>query len=134
MYRYLGDVGIVQKHWVSLKLYLGYWDGEYKKHGIAKFDSGFGDWVNAARCVLLLPGRTVPVLRMSTYFFAVNVLLTAIYQTAMILTLTITTPSPSPLPPSPSLSLVIPPSPSSPLPLPLPSSPLTPPVPKRTGR
>ena len=31
MYRYLGDVGIVQKHWASLKLYLGYWDGEYVK-------------------------------------------------------------------------------------------------------
>jgi hypothetical protein len=40
MYRYLGDVGIVQKHWASLKLYLGYWDGEYVKEEINRKTQG----------------------------------------------------------------------------------------------
>jgi len=47
IYRYHGDERLVQKHWPSLKLYASYWAKEYKKHGIANFDSGFGDWVPA---------------------------------------------------------------------------------------
>ena len=47
MYRYLGDLQIVQKHWNSLKAYLTYWKKEYVKNGVATFDSGFGDWVPA---------------------------------------------------------------------------------------
>ena len=47
LYRYPGDVRIVQDHWPALYKYLQYWDGEFTKHGIANFDSGFGDWVPA---------------------------------------------------------------------------------------
>merc|ERR1719272_2876826 len=49
LYRYLGDDRLVMDHWEALKLYGAYWAGEFKKNGIANFDSGFGDWCSAGR-------------------------------------------------------------------------------------
>ena len=46
MYRYLGDVGIVHKHWSSLTNYLHHWQVQYEVLGIGQFTSGFGDWVS----------------------------------------------------------------------------------------